>query len=1320
MKKLKITIFLILIPFLLVGTIKAATKLFPYQGGTGSSTAPSENQILVGTSGGIYTPSDDLLVNNTAQFGNASTDYHGINTTPVAKQMLTADFSNTANGTNSFFIDGTMAETIGTIDFNHQARGYSMVLSTSGTIDVTDGGDYTYNTYASDFLNYPDHAYQTTSGTLVHNIYGLEATTTSAPLIAEGVNVTLNQYGINTAAQGNLGTFGDGINKYGIKAVAEGTAINSYAGWFSASNANNNYGIWVDAGDVVLDNDSQKLYFGEAQDVYMEFDSDSWNFSNLTTQNADFIFQGKDDAITKTTTWDLSENTWDFGDAFITTAGPGSMTNLYGVNYINKPKDKTQFLANLPLQQTWTDSGENVTGSYLGQPFIIEQDGTYYVFYEYVSGGKWYIGLTYTTDFPSGSWTVVEPLLSPSNNAGEPDDDQIADPTVLYIPWATNKWHMWFDMDDGTDDDGDIGWTIGHAYAASDPTAAINWTKQNTAGVTDIVIGQSEDFGGYDNTMTHAPEAFIHGGTVRILYACRGTGHSGYDEMLAIADDSFGLGYSFEKWGPVTNDSTIDAGGAEGRVQGILPYQGVLYSLIYTSEDDSYWISSVDGGKSWNEFGKAPFGGYHLGLHSFLMDNNIIWGIGHGTGAANSADIYYIDLENLSGTTVGSNVLSSSTNLALIDNTYLGYYIQGGNNLTTTSDVMYLQTQNTNDDIEIRTDNFDNAIFIDDSTGTIMFGGTTADSSVNQFKVFDTLPETPGEDINSIRFQVVSAGSESNEQRALKVSLLQGYTGSSRTTGIFCENLAAGTSVNVGQDGRALGTTIGENRGIYGVATNTNAAGKAYGVYGTYGATTAGEKAAGYFVAGSGEIVALVDGSYAGTFKGPTSATGGRIALENIAVSIITDTVIGRIDWKSNDASSSPNLIGVVGRIQLAGASNHVSAAQTYMSFHTNTGVAGSLAEALRITHLGNLIMPSDSTTFGFGANAVIVPDATIGFDGDSLNIIANIGTTTDALEFTAGSYEWKVPADTDIQHTFTGTTNSGVLTWMEDEGTFDIHSATSATNMTTRFFTKDGDGTDDNIIRLYGVGTQTDQTNSEFWQVAFAGDTNTFEFSSLATGTGTIRDFYLYTENYSQIKLIASDGSTRIGESSGSNYTQFASDGTLTLAGTARVVNHLRIPAHTFKKVVGGSPPEEKLEGIIATIDFDDSTDEQAYYTEVAPFRMDGTVDMGIEISWTFDANQADNTKKVKWSVEYIAIANGEAVNGATTTTTQLSAGNHNSGQGTEVHTVFATGLQGITVEDIIGIRVFRDADDGTDTFVGDARLMVLHIHFTSNKLGE
>lgn len=60
------------------------------------------------------------------------------------------------------------------------------------------------------------------------------------------------------------------------------------------------------------------------------------------------------------------------------------------------------------------------------------------------------------------------------------------------------------------------------------------------------------------------------------------------------------------------------------------------------------------------------------------------------------------------------------------------------------------------------------------------------------------------------------------------------------------------------------------------------------------------------------------------------------------------------------------------------------------------TGMDGTYWES------GNVYIVSDSLVLGFGANSLTAPDATIGFDGNSLNIVANAVTATDDLEITA------------------------------------------------------------------------------------------------------------------------------------------------------------------------------------------------------------------------------------------------------------------------------------------------------------------------------
>ncbi len=73
MKKALLTI--VLASLLVFGVVNAATILFPYQGGTGTSTAPTAGDVLVGASGGIYgilnvgSNGKVLTASSTATFG---------------------------------------------------------------------------------------------------------------------------------------------------------------------------------------------------------------------------------------------------------------------------------------------------------------------------------------------------------------------------------------------------------------------------------------------------------------------------------------------------------------------------------------------------------------------------------------------------------------------------------------------------------------------------------------------------------------------------------------------------------------------------------------------------------------------------------------------------------------------------------------------------------------------------------------------------------------------------------------------------------------------------------------------------------------------------------------------------------------------------------------------------------------------------------------------------------------------------------------------------------------------------------------------------
>jgi len=143
------------------------------------------------------------------------------------------------------------------------------------------------------------------------------------------------------------------------------------------------------------------------------------------------------------------------------------------------------------------------------------------------------------------------------------------------------------------------------------------------------------------------------------------------------------------------------------------------------------------------------------------------------------------------------------------------------------------------------------------------------------------------------------------------------------------------------------------------------------------------------------------------------------------------NTAIGYNSGRSMTSGSGANtFIGFQAGFnasQLATATNSMALGNGAFTTASNQIVFGNSS----VTQILAGVADSCALTFGAGQ------DASITFDGNSLNIIANAVSSTDALEFTAGSYKFQVPTDTDIVITFGGTTSSGILTWDEDDSAF-------------------------------------------------------------------------------------------------------------------------------------------------------------------------------------------------------------------------------------------------------------------------------------------
>jgi len=119
--------------------------------------------------------------------------------------------------------------------------------------------------------------------------------------------------------------------------------------------------------------------------------------------------------------------------------------------------------------------------------------------------------------------------------------------------------------------------------------------------------------------------------------------------------------------------------------------------------------------------------------------------------------------------------------------------------------------------------------------------------------------------------------------------------------------------------------------------------------------------------------------------------------LTSTDTTITAAQVIGDIYFGTLDASA--NAAGNVGLIKVTAKADFAdNDCQTYMSFHTNTGAAGSLAEVLRLdatllaTFAGNATTASDSNGFLVGAGS----DMKMYYDGTAGNIDTDLVAASD------------------------------------------------------------------------------------------------------------------------------------------------------------------------------------------------------------------------------------------------------------------------------------------------------------------------------------
>ncbi len=215
-----------------------------------------------------------------------------------------------------------------------------------------------------------------------------------------------------------------------------------------------------------------------------------------------------------------------------------------------------------------------------------------------------------------------------------------------------------------------------------------------------------------------------------------------------------------------------------------------------------------------------------------------------------------------------------------------------------------------------------------------------------------------------------------------------------------------------------------------------------------------------------------------------------------------------------------------------------------------------------------------------------------------------------------------------------------------------------------------------------------------------------------------------LYRPAHTQLGLVANekeslrldDGAVIIGDPVGAtNYTQFAADGELTLAGTARVTRSLKLTSEIAKPAA--TAPTEAVVGNFFVLQYTvGGPAETALLTFHIPEDWDQGTDMNLHIHWAPTTNGAGN---VKWDINYAPLASegNEILTAAGTPLTVTDATQTLQDELLETASVVIVAAN-IASEDCIGITLSRDNTVGGN-YGNTASFVLIEIEYTSDRLG-
>ena len=243
------------------------------------------------------------------------------------------------------------------------------------------------------------------------------------------------------------------------------------------------------------------------------------------------------------------------------------------------------------------------------------------------------------------------------------------------------------------------------------------------------------------------------------------------------------------------------------------------------------------------------------------------------------------------------------------------------------------------------------------------------------------------------------------------------------------------------------------------------------------------------------------------------------------------------------------------------------------------------------------------------------------------------------------------------------------------------------------------------------GIRWIDDATSNEYLRIGTQVD--------LGSVTGSVIDSQttdLFITSAENIYIKPGSGKT-VDIGGDANYAQFAADGTLTLAGTARYERHVQIEAVTTGAVANQTTDVDFFTA--GGLQYPTTGAKYAFCQWKIPDDWDGA-DVYFEIDWFPDSGATTGTDAIRWTVEYRAIAEGELINNGTSVTLDNGAGGDTTdySQYQTKHTRFTMAYnnanQPLTAQDHVYFKVSRDTSVAND-FGGSVTVTAYEIIYTS-----